>query len=188
MDIHYHSWEHHSPPFSTTGNRIGNADQPSAPPVTQRSARTSSDIPPRTGPLPHPFLVGHSSSARAGSSATSSMIPTLPRQQCTGTRRSSSHRGLSQVGTVASPSDQTGFYFIPSGASSRNFQEAENHPPTRFRSWQRDHLPPFSVNQADRDSGRSTFHQGGGGGSDASIRSGSFRQRHGSERMSSQNR
>ncbi|KAJ6683064.1 hypothetical protein OIU74_021173 [Salix koriyanagi] len=217
MDIHYHSWEHHSPPFSTTGNRIGNADQPSAPPVTQRSARTSSDIPPRTGPLPHPFLVGHSSSARAGSSATSSMIPPYQgsnarardrvqalqayyqQQQpgnsppihppvVSGSRRSSSHRGLSQVGTVASPSDQTGFYFIPSGASSRNFQEAENHPPTRFRSWQRDHLPPFSVSQADRDSGRSTFHQGGGGGSDASIRSGSFRQRHGSERMSSQNR
>ena len=284
MDIHYHSWEHHSPPFSTTGNRIGNADQPSAPPVAQRSARTSSDIPPRSGSLVHPFLVGHryvrkfnffamknvvkksiilgihlipyrlkkqiilgiwnkypryfyfhfvsfrsglynrisctsfshSSSARAGSSATSSMIPPYQgsnarardrvqalqayyhQQQpgnsppihppvISGSRRSSSHRGLSQVGPVASPSDQTGFYFIPSGASSRNFQEAENHPPTRFRSWQRDHLPPFSVSQADRDSGRSTFHQGGGG-SDASIRSGSFRQRHGSERMSSQNR
>ncbi|KAI5587234.1 hypothetical protein POPTR_005G024700v4 [Populus trichocarpa] len=215
MDIHYHSWEHHSPPFSTTGNRIGNADQPSVPPVTQRSARTSSDLPPRSGSLMHPFLVGHSSSARAGSSVASSMIPPYQgsnarardrvqalqayyqQQQpgnsppihtpvVSGSRRSSSHRGLPQVGTVASTSDQTGFYFIPSGASSRNFQEAENPPPTRFRSWE-SHLPPFSVSQVDRDSGRSTFHQAGGG-SDPSIRSGSFRQRHGSERMSSQNR
>jgi len=157
----------------------------------------------------------HSSSARAGSSVASSMIPPYQgsnarardrvqalqayyqQQQpgnsppihtpvVSGSRRSSSHRGLSQVGTVASTSDQTGFYFIPSGASSRNFQEAENPPPTRFRSWE-SHLPPFSVSQVDRDSGRSTFHQAGGG-SDPSIRSGSFRQRHGSERMSSQNR
>ncbi|KAJ6883433.1 E3 ubiquitin-protein ligase RFI2-like [Populus alba x Populus x berolinensis] len=214
MDIHYHSWEHHSPPFSTTGNRMGNADQPSVPPVTQRSARTSSDLPPRSGSFIHPFLVGHGSSARPGSSVTSSMIPPYQGSNArardrvqalqayyqqlqpgnsppirtpvvSGSRRSSSHRGMSQVGAVASSSDQTGFYFIPSGASGRNFQEAENPPPpTRFRSWERDHLPSFSLNQVDRDSGWSTFHQAGGG-SDPGIR---FRQRHGSERMSSQNR
>jgi len=156
----------------------------------------------------------HSSSARPGSSVTSSMIPPYQGSNArardrvqalqayyqqlqpgnsppirtpvvSGSRRSSSHRGMSQVGAVASSSDQTGFYFIPSGASGRNFQEAENPPPpTRFRSWERDHLPSFSLNQVDRDSGWSTFHQAGGG-PDPGIR---FRQRHGSERMSSQNR
>ncbi|KAB5529211.1 hypothetical protein DKX38_019292 [Salix brachista] len=213
MDIHYHSWEHHSPPFSTTGNRIGNADQPSPPPVTQRSARTSSDLPPRSGSFIHPFLVGHGSSARPGSSATSSMIPPYQGSNArardrvqalqayyqqlqpgnsppirtpvvSGSRRSSSHRGMPQLGAVASSSDQTGFYFIPSGATNRNFQEAENPPPARFHSWERNHLPSFSLNQVDRDSGRSTFHQAGGG-SDPGIR---FHQRHGSERTPSQNR
>uniref|UniRef100_A0A6N2KDR9 RING-type domain-containing protein n=1 Tax=Salix viminalis TaxID=40686 RepID=A0A6N2KDR9_SALVM len=213
MDIHYHSWEHHSPPFSATGNRIGNADQPSPPPVTQRSARTSSDLPPRSGSFVHPFLVGHGSSARPGSSATSSMIPPYQGSNArardrvqalqayyqqlqpgnsppirtpvvSGSRRSSSHRGMPQLGAVASSSDQTGFYFIPSGATNRNFQEAENPPPARFHSWERNHLPSFSLNQVDRDSGRSTFHQAGGG-SDPGIR---FRQRHGSERTPSQNR
>ncbi|KAJ6380312.1 hypothetical protein OIU76_016884 [Salix suchowensis] len=213
MDIHYHSWEHHSPPFSATGNRIGNADQPSPPPVTQRSARTSSDLPPRSGSFVHPFLVGHGSSARPGSSATSSMIPPYQGSNArardrvqalqayyqqlqpgnsppirtpvvSGSRRSSSHRGMPQLGAVASSSDQTGFYFIPPGATNRNFQEAENPPPARFHSWERNHLPSFSLNQVDRDSGRSTFHQAGGG-SDPGIR---FRQRHGSERTPSQNR
>uniref|UniRef100_A0A6N2LGZ6 Uncharacterized protein n=1 Tax=Salix viminalis TaxID=40686 RepID=A0A6N2LGZ6_SALVM len=155
----------------------------------------------------------HSSSARPGSSATSSMIPPYQGSNArardrvqalqayyqqlqpgnsppirtpvvSGSRRSSSHRGMPQLGAVASSSDQTGFYFIPSGATNRNFQEAENPPPARFHSWERNHLPSFSLNQVDRDSGRSTFHQAGGG-SDPGIR---FRQRHGSERTPSQNR
>uniref|UniRef100_A0A2P2KAB0 Transcription factor family protein n=1 Tax=Rhizophora mucronata TaxID=61149 RepID=A0A2P2KAB0_RHIMU len=58
LDLHYHNWEHHSPPFSTTSSRIGNADQPSIPPVGQRSGRTSSDLP-RLGSVMHPFHVGH---------------------------------------------------------------------------------------------------------------------------------
>ena len=58
MDLHYHSWEHHSPPFPTTSTRIATADQPSVLPGTQRSARTSSDIA-RSGSYVHPFLVGH---------------------------------------------------------------------------------------------------------------------------------
>lgn len=99
-----------------------------------------------------------------------------------GMRRSSSHRGLSQAGAVASSSDQTGFYFIPPGTSGRNYQEAEN-PPTRYRAWERDHLPSFSLSQVDRESNWIAFHQAAGG-SDGSIRSNSFRQRHGSERMS----
>lgn len=216
MDLHYHGWEHHSPPFSTSSSHVGNVDQPSIPPVTQRSARSSSDLP-RSGSFMHPFLVGHSSGARAGSSVASSMIPPYQgsnarardrvqalqayyQQQpgnspgirtpiISGTRRSSSHRGLSQVGTVASSSDQTGFYFIPPGSSGRNYQEVENPPQTRFRAWERerDHLPPFSLSQVDRESGWGAFHQPASG-SDSSIRTSSFRQRHGSERMSSQNR
>ncbi|XP_024927006.2 E3 ubiquitin-protein ligase IPI1 isoform X2 [Ziziphus jujuba] len=216
MDLHYHSWEHHSPPFSTNNGRIGGADQPSMPPVTQRPARASSDIP-RSGSFMPPFLVGHGSSARAGSSVTSSMIPPYPgsnarardrvqalqayyqQQQpsnsptmrtpiVSGSRRSGSHRGLAQVGPVASSSDQTGgYYFFPSGSSGRNFQEPDNPLSSRFHAWERDHLPAFSSNQVDRDPGWGAFHQAAGG-TDTTMRSSSFRQRHGSERTSSQNR
>ncbi|KAF2288260.1 hypothetical protein GH714_005681 [Hevea brasiliensis] len=213
MDLHYHGWEHHAPPFSTTSSRIGNPDQPSIPPVAQRPARTSSDLP-RSGSFMHPFLVGHSSSARAGSSVASSMIPPYQgsnarardrvqalqayyQQQpgnstairapiISGTQRSNSHRGLSQVGPMASSSDQTGFYFIPPSTSGRNYQEAENPPPSRFRVWGRDLSTSYPVSQVDRESNWGAFHQATGG-SDASIRSSNFRQRHGSERMSSQN-
>ncbi|OAY44033.1 E3 ubiquitin-protein ligase RFI2 [Manihot esculenta] len=212
MDLHYHGWEHHSPPFSTASSRIGNPDQSSIPPV-QRPARTSSDLP-RSGSFMHPFIVGHSSSARAGSSVASSVIPPyqgsnarardrvqalqayyqqLPANSAairapimSGARRSSGHRGLSQVGAVASSSDQTGFYFIPPGTSGRSYQEAES-PPTRFRAWERDHLTSYSLSQVDRESNWGAFHQAAGG-SDAGIRLSGFRQRHGSERMSSQNR
>ncbi|KAM0992002.1 hypothetical protein ACFX2I_010279 [Malus domestica] len=217
MDLHYHSWEHHSPPsFSTTNNHIGGADQASIPSVTQRSARPSAEIA-RSGSFMHPFLVGHSSSARAGSSVTSSMIPPYPgsnartrdrvqalqayyqQQQPSnsptmrtpivhGARRSSSQRGVAQVGPVASSSDQNGgFYIFPFGSSGRNYQEAESPLPSRFHPWERDHLPSFSMNQVDRDQGWPAFNQGGGG-SDSAIRGSSFRQRHGSERSSSQNR
>ncbi|XVF06026.1 hypothetical protein REPUB_Repub06bG0012600 [Reevesia pubescens] len=212
MDPHYHSWEHHSPPFSTSNSRIGSSDQPSNPPVSQRSTRSSSDMP-RSGSFMHPFVVGHSSGARAGSSVASSLIPPYPgsnarardrvqalqayyQQQhrtsppitpiISGSRRS--HRSHAQVGPVASSSDQVGgFYFIPSGTSGRNFQEAENPLSTRFHAWERDNLPSFSLNQVDRDSSWSAFHQPAGA-SDPGIRSSSFRQRHGSERTSSQNR
>uniref|UniRef100_A0A5B6ZH19 RING-type domain-containing protein n=1 Tax=Davidia involucrata TaxID=16924 RepID=A0A5B6ZH19_DAVIN len=215
MDLHYQSWEHHSPPFPATSSRIGGADQPSVPSVTQRAARANSDIP-RSGSFMHPFVVGHSSAARAGSSVASSMIPPYPgsvarardRVQAlqayfqqpsnsptmrtpviAGMRRSSSQRGLPQVGPVASSSDQTGgFYFFPSGSSGRNFQEAENSVLNRFHAWDREHLPSFPMSQVDRDQGWGPFHQTAGGSDTAAIRSNSFRQRHGSERMPSQNR
>ncbi|PON34483.1 43kDa postsynaptic protein [Parasponia andersonii] len=214
MDLHYHNWEHHSPPFST-GSRIGGADQPSVPPVSQRPARGSSDVP-RSGSFMHPFLVGHSSSARAGSSVTSiippypgsnarardrvqalqayyqqqqpSNSPTMRTPPISSTRRSSNHRGLAQVGPVASSSDQnSGFYYFPPGSSGRNFQEAENPLSSRFHAWEREHLPSFSSNQVDRDPGWGPFHQAAGG-SDSALRSSGYRQRHGSERTSSQNR
>lgn len=103
------------------------------------------------------------------------------------TRRSSSHRGMAQVGgPVASSSDQAGgFYFYPSGSSGRNFQEAEN--PVSNRYWEREHLPAYPLTQVDRDPIWGPFHHTGVG-SDTGSRSGSYRPRHGSERMPSQNR
>ncbi|GMJ11184.1 hypothetical protein like AT3G05545 [Hibiscus trionum] len=212
MDLRYHSWEHHSPPFSTSSSRIGSSDQPSNPPISQRSTRSSSDMP-RAGSFMRPFVVGHSSGARAGSSVAPSLIPPYPgsnarardrvqalqayyqQQQhpstspgiqtpvISGSRRSSSHRSHVQAGPAASSSDQVGgFYFIPSGTSSRNFQEAENPPSTRYHAWERDHFPPFSLNQVDREPSWGAFHQSGAGASDPGVRSSSFRQRHGFER------
>lgn len=58
MDLHYHNWEHHPPPFSTSSTRTGGSDQPSIPPISQRSTRSSSDMP-RSGSFMHPFVVGH---------------------------------------------------------------------------------------------------------------------------------
>ncbi|XP_031102778.1 E3 ubiquitin-protein ligase RFI2-like [Ipomoea triloba] len=227
MDVHYHGWEHHhSSSFPTSSSRIGNTDQPSIPSVSQRAARTNSDIP-RPGSFVHPFLVSHSS-GRPGSSVASSMIPPYPgsvarardRVQAlqayfqqpssnsppaaaaaaavrtpvmSGGRRSNSHRVVPQVGPVASSSDQAagGFYFYPSASSGRSFQEAEN--PNRYHSWEREHLPAFNLpqqqQQVERDQIWGPYHQAqAGSGSDSGIRSGNFRQRHGSERMPSQNR
>ncbi|GMP40162.1 hypothetical protein CsSME_00010717 [Camellia sinensis var. sinensis] len=214
VDVHYHSWQHHSSPFPTSSSHVG-GDQSLIPSVTQRAARPNSDIP-RSGSFMHPFLVGHGSAARAGSSIASSMIPPYPgsvarardRVQAlqayfqqpsnsppvrtpimSGTRRSSSHRGVTQVGPVASSSDQTGgFYFFPPASSGRNFPEAENHPMSnRFHVWEREHMNSFPLSQGDRDLGWGPFHQAGGG-SDTAIRSTSFRQRYASERMPPQNR
>ncbi|GAV79002.1 zf-RING_2 domain-containing protein [Cephalotus follicularis] len=215
MDLHYHNWEHHSSPLSTSSSRIGGADQPSIPSVTPRSARSGSDVP-RSGSFMHPFLVGHSSTARAGSSVASSMIPPYPgsnarardrvqalqayyqQQQpsnspamrtpvISGMRRPSSHRGMAP-GPVASSSDQTGgYYYFPSGTSGRGFQETDNSVSNRFHAWERDHLSSFSMNQLDRDFGWGAYHQPAGG-SDPAIRPSGIRQRHGSERMPSQNR
>ncbi|KAB1996080.1 hypothetical protein E1A91_D13G210400v1 [Gossypium mustelinum] len=215
MDLHYHSWEHQSTPFSTFSSRIGSSDQPSNPPINQRFTRSSSDTP-RSASFMHPLVVGHSSGARAGSSVAPSLIPPYPGSNArardrvqalqayyqqhpsnsptirtpivSGSRRSSGHRNHAQAGPAASSSDQVGgFYFIPSGTSGRNFQEAENPLSTRFHPWERDHLSPFSLNQVDRESGWNTFHQSATGAPDPGIRSSSFRQRHGSERMQSQN-
>ncbi|KAH7574674.1 hypothetical protein JRO89_XS03G0329400 [Xanthoceras sorbifolium] len=213
MDLHYHSWEQHSSPFSTSSSRMGNGEQSSIPPVTQRSGRTTSDVP-RSGSFMHPFLVGHS--PRAGSSVTSPMIPPYPGSNArardrvqalqayyqqlqpsnspamrtpivSGTRRSGNHRGITQLGPVASSSDQTGgFYFFPSGASSRNFQEAENPMSSRYHAWERDHLPSFSLNQVDRDANWSAFHQPTGGRDQGTRPPSSLRRRHGQERTLSQ--
>lgn len=215
MDLHYHSWEHHTPPFSTASSRLVGADQPSVSPASQRPVRGGSDVP-RSGSFMHPFLVGHSSAARAGSSMGSSMIPPYPgsnarardrvqalqayyqpQQHPNSTtmrapvssvaRRASSHSGSTQLAPVATSPDQSGgFFLIPSSSSGRNFQE-ENHLPSRFHAWERDHLPSLSLSQGDRDSGWRPYHQSANR-SDPSTRSNNFRLRHGSDRMPSQHR
>lgn len=117
------------------------------------------------------------------SSSPAASTPPIPTS-----RRSNSHRGLPQVAPVASPSDQSGcFYYFSSGSSGRTVQETENHVPNRFHSWNQEHFPSFSLNQVDRDPVWGPFHPAGSG-SDTGYRSGSFHQRHGSERMPSQNR
>ncbi|XAR49150.1 hypothetical protein NMG60_11032243 [Bertholletia excelsa] len=207
MDLHYHSWEHHSSPFPTSSSRVGAAEQPTVSSVTHRAPRPNSDVL-RSGNFVHPF-VSHSSASRAGASVSSAMVPPYPgsvarardRVQAlqayfqqpsnspglrapvmAGSRRSSTHRGVAHVGPLAAASDQSGsFYFFTPASSSRNFQEAENPISNRVHAWEREQLTPFSLTQPDRDQGWGPFYQAASGST-------SFRQRHGSERMPSQNR
>ncbi|XP_047980889.1 E3 ubiquitin-protein ligase IPI1 isoform X1 [Salvia hispanica] len=211
MDVHYHNWDHSSQ-FAPS-NRIAGADQTLIAPMSQRTARNSSDIP-RAGMHP-PFMLGHSSASRAPSSATSSVLPPYPGtvartrdrpsfqayfQQSSSNpsarnpvlptgRRSSSHRGLAQAAPpIASSSDQSGgFYFFSSNSSGRNFHEMENPHREPFHGWEREHQPSFPSSQVDRDSIWGPFHPPGPA-SETGIRHSSFRLRHGSERMPSQNR
>ncbi|XP_042002189.1 E3 ubiquitin-protein ligase RFI2-like isoform X1 [Salvia splendens] len=203
MDGNYHhNWEH--PSHLAASNRIGSADQPPIPSLAQRTAR-SSDIP---RPGMHPFIVGRSSASRAPGSITSSVLPPYPGpvarlrdrppvqayfQQSIGApvartslvstgRRSGGHRGLPQVSPVASSAD--GFYFFSSNPSGRSFQDAENPQHDHYYGWDREQQPGFTLNQLDRDAIWASFHPS----SDSGVRPGNFRQRHGSERMPSQNR
>ncbi|CAL0311214.1 unnamed protein product [Lupinus luteus] len=212
-DHHYRTWEYH---FSSATSHLGApSDQPSVSPVTQRPARGGSEVP-RSGSLMHPFLVGHSSAARPGSSVTSSMIPPYPGSNARAhgrdqalqayyqpqqppnsttmrtpiasvTRRSSTHSRPAQLAPVALSTDHGGgFFFVPSGSSGHHFQE-ETHLPSRFHAWERDQLPSLPLNHIDRDPSRRAYHQMGSM-SDPGIRSNSFRLRHGQERTPSQNR
>ncbi|KAL5074389.1 hypothetical protein RYX36_013373, partial [Vicia faba] len=88
--------------------------------------------------------------------------------------------------SATSPDQSGGFFLIPSTSSGRNYQE-ENHLPSRFHAWERDHLPSLSLSQVDRDSSWRPYHQNVNR-SDPSMRSSNFRLRHGSDRMPSQNR
>ncbi|OIV95095.1 hypothetical protein TanjilG_21485 [Lupinus angustifolius] len=214
-DLHYPLWEHHSSHFSSATGRVGApSDQPSVSPGSQRLARVDSEVP-RSGSFVHPFLVGHSSAARPGSSVTSAMIPpysgsnarthdrvqalhgyyqhpnstTMQTPIASANRRSSSHSGPPQLAPVAlSPDHGGGFFFVPSG---RHFQE-ETRLPSRFPAWQRDQLPSSPFNHMDRDPSWRAYHQAFSG-SDAGTRSSTFRSsnfrlRHGPERTPSQNR
>lgn len=153
-----------------------------------------------------------SSGSRAGSSVTPSLVPPYPgsnarahdrvqalqayyQQQppsnsplirtpiTSGNRRTSGHRGPAPAGPLASSPTQTGgFYVFPPSTFDRNFQEPENPVPPHFHSWARD-LHPMSLNQVDRDSSWGTFHHPANL-PDSGLSSGSFRQRHGSDRTS----
>lgn len=57
VDLHYHSWENHSPPFSTGRGRSGGSDPPSIASNSQMSARTNPDLS-HSGSFLHPY-VGH---------------------------------------------------------------------------------------------------------------------------------
>ncbi|XP_028780915.1 E3 ubiquitin-protein ligase RFI2 isoform X2 [Neltuma alba] len=208
----YNHWNGSSLP---TSSRVGTFDQPSLSTINQRPGRGGSDVP-RSRSFMHPFLVGHSSAARAGSSLASSTIPPYPGSNArardrvqalqayyqqhqptdlpamrvpivSGTRRSNGHnRGPAQLGQVTTSSDQIGFFFIPSGSSGRNFQE-ENHIASPFHARERDHLPSSSMNHTDWDSGWGAQHDAASG-SDTGNRSSGFRLRNGSERLPSHNR
>lgn len=149
---------------------------------------TSSVLPPYPGPVARPRdrpppLQAYFQQSSSAPVARASLVSTG--------RRSSSHRGLPQVAPVASSSDHSsGFYLFSSNPSQRSFQDGENPPRDHFHGWERDHReqqPGFLLNQVDRDSIWAPFHPSAGG-SDTGVRPSSFRQRHGSERMPSQNR
>ncbi|KAK7284383.1 hypothetical protein RJT34_19128 [Clitoria ternatea] len=210
MDLHYHGWEHHPSHFSSASGRLGTADQNSASPGSQRSARGGSEVP-RSGSYMRPFIVGHSSAARAGNPVASSMIPPYPGSNAgardrvqalqayyqpqqppnsttirtpvaASTRRSSSYSMSAPLAPMVSSDQSAAFVFIPSG---RNIQE-ETHLRSRH-GCVRDHLPSLSLNHVGRESSWRTYHQTASV-SDPSIRSSSLRSRHESERMPSQNR
>ncbi|KAG9443789.1 hypothetical protein H6P81_015129 [Aristolochia fimbriata] len=215
VDIHYHGWEHHSPPYSPPNSRINGADQASVSSTTLRPTRPESDGLPRTGSFIHPFLLGHGSASRASSSVLSSVMPPYlgngrgpPRVQnlraypqqpgssgirpppvFSGARRSNGPRGVASVAAPSS-SDHSGYYVLPppSGSSGRSIQETQNPGGNRFYAWERDRFAPYPLVPVDRESSWwGPFHQGATSGSDSSSRNG-FWHRHTSERSSSQGR
>uniref|UniRef100_A0A5B7AZR7 RING-type domain-containing protein n=1 Tax=Davidia involucrata TaxID=16924 RepID=A0A5B7AZR7_DAVIN len=199
IDIPYQSRGQHSPPFSVNSSHINGADQASVPPTTLRSTRGESDAVRRSGSFMHPFLHGHGSAPRGGSSFFSSIVhpgsnsrsheriqvshaihhqqqPGMPSPIIPGVRRFNGPRGLPPVVPVASRSDPSGGFFVfPS--SGRNLHDTENPLPYRFHPWERDHLSNFPVVSFDRDLGWGLFHHATSG-SDSSNRSGRFWQWH----------
>lgn len=148
------------------------------------SSATTTVLPPYPGTVARtrdrPSLQAYFQQSTSNPSARNPVIPTG--------RRSSSHRGLAQAAPIASSSDQSGgFYFFSSNSSGRNFHEVENHHRDDFHSWDRELQTPFPSSQVDRESIWGPFHQPAAA-SESGVRSSNFRQRHGSERMPSQNR
>ncbi|KAK4796551.1 hypothetical protein SAY86_028877 [Trapa natans] len=194
LNLHYHSLEHNSPPFSTSRARPGGSD-PHAP-NSQRSLRTLAD-PPTSGSFMHPFVASNSSGARTGNSVASSPTRHYPGSNARNriraqayyqqqrpnhhlpshgpiiatNRRSLNPRGLTPL---ASSSDQpSNFYFFPAGSSNHNFQEPQRISSTRFHLWERGHLPSL-LTQVDRDSTHIGF-RAGPGRTELGVRHGTFR-------------
>ncbi|GAA0164830.1 hypothetical protein LIER_39862 [Lithospermum erythrorhizon] len=201
MDVHYHSWEHHSSTLPMNG-LISGFDQ--TPHSLEMADGPNSEIA-RPGSYMHPLIVGH----RAGSSVVSPMFPPHPRRAArardhvqalqanfqqpstsvavhfpvlAGTRRSNSSRGLSQVGPVRSSPDQNGsFYFFPPGSSGRISQDVEN---VIQNIWEHEHFSAsFAMSQVNRSSGYGSFHQATSRGPNTLMRSSSSRHRNGTERI-----
>lgn len=63
---HFHSWDHHPPPLSTSSGRTSSVvDQTSGLHTVPRSSRSNVDMP-RPGPFMQPFLVGHTHRYKSG--------------------------------------------------------------------------------------------------------------------------
>ncbi|WOH04603.1 hypothetical protein DCAR_0624014 [Daucus carota subsp. sativus] len=161
---------------------------------------------------------GHGSNARSGSSIAASMFPPYPgsvarareRAQALEAyfqhppgnsqglhtpvmptlRRSNGHRNMAQGDTLAlSIEHGNGFYFLSSSPTAgRNFAEADNSMSNHFYAWEREQFPSFPSSESDRDPIWGLVHHQLPGAPDTGIRPASFRQRHGSERMTSQHR
>uniref|UniRef100_A0A1D1XRC5 E3 ubiquitin-protein ligase RFWD3 n=1 Tax=Anthurium amnicola TaxID=1678845 RepID=A0A1D1XRC5_9ARAE len=205
IDIHYHSWEPHSPPYSNPNSRISGTEQASVPSATMRSTMLDSDGHLRPGSFLHPFVIGHGSPSRAGASAVSVGPPyhgsrgqarvqelhgayqhhnTTGSQSpiVSGIRRSGGMRSLAPTPTV---SDHARFYLFPPAASSgRGPQEAETTGGNRFYAWERDQFAPFPLMQVERDSSWWSPFPTAAGSSDSGSRAAMW-HRHGSERSSS---
>ncbi|XP_044491335.1 E3 ubiquitin-protein ligase RFI2 [Mangifera indica] len=198
--IQYHSWGHHSPPFSVSGSHMNGADPASVLPATQRSSHGESDAVTMSRSFPHPFVFDHGSGPRRGGSFVSSVVPRhpgstavnleriqashsfLPQQQLSnssglptpvgpGLRR---FDGLMSLPAVVPPPqhDQNGNFFIfPPSSSGQNLQEAESPFYNRFHVWERERLSRFPA--VIRDSSWGLFHQTSGA-SDSGNRPGSF--------------
>ncbi|KAA8543100.1 hypothetical protein F0562_021405 [Nyssa sinensis] len=183
IDTPYQSWGHDAPPFPANSSHISGADQGSVPPTTSRSTWVESDAATRSGSSVHPFLHGHGSAPRGGSSFFPSIVhpgsnswsherirvshamhhqqqPGMPSPMIHGVRRFNGPRGLPSVVPVTSQPDPRGGFFVfpSSGSSGRNLHDTENPLLYRFHPWERDHISHFPVVSFDRELGWGLFH------------------------------
>ncbi|GAV66940.1 zf-RING_2 domain-containing protein [Cephalotus follicularis] len=187
INIQYHSWGRHSPPFVVSSSHVNGAEQASVPPQTFRS------------PHGEPDAIITRSASRAGNSFISSAVPHhpgngaqtheriqlsyafhhqqqpshspgMPSSMVPCIRRVDGTRGLQNVMQAAPQPDQNGGFYVcpPSSSSGQTFHEAESHLPN--------HCPHPIVH---RETGWGSYYQNAGG-SDSGNRSSSFWPRHSS--------
>lgn len=164
VDLNHHSWDPHSPPFSSTASHINGAEQAPVSLAMLWPTRADSDGAPRTGVVAHQFSLGHGSTSRVGSSVTpiapsflgnsgghphnhnihsfhqASNSTSMRTFVFSSSRRSNGPRGLVLTGSVPS-SDHPGVHAFPSNAEinggSQNF------------SWERECLLELPVPSPD---------------------------------------
>ncbi|KAK5830105.1 hypothetical protein PVK06_013899 [Gossypium arboreum] len=185
MNLHYQSWEHHSPPFSTSNRQIDGSDQTSIPPVSQRSAKNSSDMPrPRT--FMHPFVAGYrynpNSGTRTASAITSSFIPPYPGSNARARDRVQALQAYYQHHHPSTfPTLQTPIVF---GSQRLGSHRSHGHGHVGLVASLFDHMGGFYlIPLVKRDPGWGAFHEAATSGSDPGC---SFCQRLGFERPPSQ--